>query len=171
MAYSLKNHEDRIVALENKIANSGGIVESSLTNPGYVKFSNGLILNFGLSENRTGTFKKPFTSSPLAIVVSPYKPSVQCFAEHWCVDSFTNTNFRIRSDYGNAQSRYIAIGYLITNRLLNYIYAKLNSFKNLKGVAHEQNSDMSYCNVVDIHAIAKRSSRLFNHIMIDREVA
>lgn len=63
MAYSLKNHEDRIAELESKIASSGGIVESSLTNPGYVKFSNGLIVNWGYGiGGETFSFKKVFTN-------------------------------------------------------------------------------------------------------------
>ena len=74
MSISLSNHDARIIALENKINSipaGGGVAESHLGNPGYIMFSNGLIVNFG-SGNTGGVgfvyvaFKKPFKTKAVS---------------------------------------------------------------------------------------------------------
>ena len=64
MAISLKNHDDRIKALESK---GGGMIKSFSTgNPGYVIFDNGFSIQFGntnlVRSNITCKFAKTFNS-------------------------------------------------------------------------------------------------------------
>lgn len=135
MAISLKNHEDRIAELESKIASSGGIVESSLTNPGYVKFSNGLIVNFAYAITTNPLkFKKPFTQI-LGIAHSRKATCTERPQATYCgYNSISNTQLTWSSWDGLRDFSIIAIGYLISNRILNYISKFLNSVKNLKAV-------------------------------------
>lgn len=138
MAYSLKNHEDRIAKLESKIGTGGGIIESSLTNPGYVKFANGFTMNWGSGRGSTTmTFKKPFTTAVLAFTVGVNNSSY--FAgnksDYIHLHSATLTTIKsLNGADGTLSFFYLAIGYLISNRILNYISKFLNSVKNLKAV-------------------------------------
>ena len=129
---TLSNHGSRITALEGKVGAGGGITESSFTNPGYVKFANGLIINFGGTGAYSVTYKKAFTRTTLAIETTMNYNGAKDIVQE-CVGGYSNTGFHFGATPGYL-SWYIAIGYLITNRLLNYIHEKLNSFKNLKGV-------------------------------------
>ena len=126
MAYSLKNHEDRIATLESKIASSGGIVESSLTDPGYVKFGNGLIINFGTVKtdvtNRRVSWKKSFSSICLCALLSGFRHDFY----QWYNDvsfqtsgsvsggnvipKFDKTGFNMWNEH-NTGASFLAIGY------------------------------------------------------------
>lgn len=77
---SVNNHENRIKALENKIGSGGGIVESSLNNPGYVNFANGLIMQWGIvnksSTEHQVTLMKNFTNDSSYVVTTDLNGSV-----------------------------------------------------------------------------------------------
>lgn len=133
MSISMNNHETRIKALENKIGSGGGIVESNMSNPGYVKFANGLIMNFGIDNigvaNKTVNFYKSYPNKCLAVVCSPnrhdgYVSGSDCSilnnGESTRVPKITNTGFSILNSWSTG-CNYFAIGYLITNRLLTYL--------------------------------------------------
>lgn len=116
MAYSLKNHEDRIAELESKIGAGGGIIESSLTNPGYVKFANGFMMNWGFSPKRrdgllnTNIFKKPFSTQCLAVTISPdignYDRTYTCVMS----TNLTKVSFQTKH-FDNFGAWWLAIGY------------------------------------------------------------
>lgn len=135
MAISLKDHEDRIVTLESKIGAGGGIIESSLTNPGYVKFANGLIINFAYAITTSPLkFKKPFTQI-LGVAHSRLATWEGKTDGTYCgYNSISNTQLTFTKYSGFNDFSIIAIGYLISNRILNYISKFLNSVKNLKVV-------------------------------------
>ena len=61
-------------------ANNGGIVDSSLAQNGYVKFANGLILQWGYCSSRTATFPIPFPTAALFIVAVPKTTSTSATA-------------------------------------------------------------------------------------------
>lgn len=129
---TVNNHESRIKALEGKIGAGGGIVESSLNDPGYVKFANGLLVQWGtINKNSTEqqvTLTKNFTNGSSYVVttdlnglVSDGDPSNSPVIK---VLYKSENKFSIRSVdvHGNnirARFGYFAIGYLITNRLFD----------------------------------------------------
>lgn len=115
MSISMNNHENRIKALENKIGTGGGIVESKTSIPGYAKFANGLLIQFGTtsgSSYKTVTFPKAFTSKP---VMSSYGVSnfEAGYTEKCCTAGITTTQFRIgyHENASNFTLNWIAIGY------------------------------------------------------------
>ena len=112
MSISLNNHESRIKALES----SGKVSEVSLTDPGYVKFSNGLIINFGTSKgaNKTFSFKKPFIATIITATSSRLDGGDY---EHSAIlGSLTKSGLYVKCRGYNNQSKdayigIIAIGY------------------------------------------------------------
>lgn len=96
----------------NKIsaANTGGIVAASLTENGYVKFANGLILQWGKVPN-VGThqisFPIAFLNGPLAFAGISIRDGEDTGS--WRVRTYTTTNFTYyaaNKDYGS----YIVVG-------------------------------------------------------------
>lgn len=92
--------------------NSVGQGYTSQKGDDYIKFSNGLIVQWGTStsSSRTITFKIPFTQSP-AINITPISGSGYNYAA--AVDGISTTDFTIHT-YGGASSSpffWIAIGY------------------------------------------------------------
>ena len=118
MSISLNNHESRIKVLENK--SGGTIIESKLANPGFVKFSNGIIMNFGYKGTKIEhvTFPKPYTTTPV-IVASSRTTNTQGYSDVTIYDSITTTGFRIgfRTQESRFQPHWLAIGYLISNSI------------------------------------------------------
>lgn len=94
------------------IMNSVGQGYTSQKGDDYIKFSNGLIVQWGTStsSSRTITFKTSFTQSP-AINITPISASGYNFAAS--VDNVSTTGFTIHT-YGGVSSSsffWIAIGY------------------------------------------------------------
>ena len=73
MSISLKNIDDRVKVLENKAATSGGIVEYKIADPGYIKFANGLIMQWA---NRTHTFCIPFPTKCIIVFFLKIKVAI-----------------------------------------------------------------------------------------------
>ncbi len=94
------------------IMNSVGQGYTSQKGDDYIKFSNGLIVQWGTStsSSRTITFEISFTQSP-AINITPNSVSGYNFAA--AVDNFSTTGFTIQTYGGVSSSPYfwIAIGY------------------------------------------------------------
>lgn len=92
--------------------NSVGQGYTSQKGDDYIKFSNGLIVQWGTStsSSRTITFEISFTQSP-AINITPNSASGYNFAA--AVDNFSTTGFTIQTYGGVSSSPYfwIAIGY------------------------------------------------------------
>lgn len=134
---TVSSYGTRITNLEKKIGAGGGIIASSLGASGYVKFANGVIINWGsisLTNNTTC-----YATFPLAFTTTNYRVVAQkTSAEHT-----NNTPMKINAREKTRFAMYawqvyacdwIAIGYLISNRILKSISKFLNSVKNLKVV-------------------------------------
>lgn len=131
---TVSSYGTRITNLENKIGSGGGIIETNKGSTGYVKFANGLIINWGtisLTNNTTkyATFAKAFTTTNYRVVAQ------KTSAEHT-----NNTPMRINARETTRFGMYawqvyacdwIAIGYLISNRVKNWLFNKISSIKGL----------------------------------------
>lgn len=67
-------------AIDALVANNGGIVSANLSQNGYVKFANGLILQWGYCSSRKATFPIPFPTAALFIVAVPKTTSTSATA-------------------------------------------------------------------------------------------
>ena len=113
MSISLNNHESRITALENKSNTTGGIIETKMTNPGYVKFSNGILIQFGDVNNGNNSFKTAFKSMVKMAVSGEWS-----YYGDNIVNSVSLTGFNARIEFTNYLRNYIAIGILYTYRYI-----------------------------------------------------
>ena len=131
MAISLNNHESRIAALET--GGSSTWVKGSNSNGNWVKEkTTGLIIQFGWSNTPSGdniSVKFPIaftTSTPVALFTTIGRcTDINGWFALQQISSRTSTDFKIshvNSMYYSAVS-WIAIGYLISDRILNYAYA------------------------------------------------
>ena len=131
MGISLNNHESRIKALET--GGSSAWTKGSNSNGNWVKENTtGLIIQFGWSNTPRGdniSVKFPIafkTSTPVALFTTIGRSTN---GNGWFalqqISSRTSTDFKIahaNNDYYSTVS-WIAIGYLISDRILNYAYA------------------------------------------------
>lgn len=117
MSISMNNHESRIVALEGKIGAGGGIIESKLSLPGYCKFANGLLINFGRASNSGNNFAKPFTSTVFGYAAATINGSEGAFSLNEGRVHCNLTRIYTTSNRHPLVS-YIAIGILYTNRII-----------------------------------------------------
>lgn len=113
MAYSMKNHEDRIKALESKIQNipsGSGIVSTSLSANGYCKFANGLLFQWGSSSANPQNF--PIAFKQVYICVGSPTASGSQRKENDGIVYLTNTQFKseILGGRGYSPCRFFAIG-------------------------------------------------------------
>ena len=124
MSISLNNHESRIKALEDTTFAVSGIIESKVSNPGYVKFGNGFQICFGNMSGSSGSksFAKSFTSAAVCIVGSTLYSRILREGD-FTVTSLNKSGFSYALNPSANTGYYIAIGYLISDRILNYAYA------------------------------------------------
>lgn len=113
MAISLNSINSRVTSLESKVGAGGGIIESKLANPGYVKFANGLIINFGsVSSSGVGfvaiTFAKAFPNAVIGACASMVRNSGA--GSYRSIGALSNTSISVCKD-GSSRSLFIAIGY------------------------------------------------------------
>ena len=115
MSISLKALYDQVQSIKN----SGlSVSEWSKLDSGYILFNNGLLINYGASKNRKVTFIKQYPNKVLQIVVSPHTDRLySSYAEHYKISSLTNSGYQLATDDTYKGSRYIAIGYLISNSI------------------------------------------------------
>ena len=119
MAISLKALYDQVQGIKKSGFN---VTEWNKSSSGYITFSNGLILNYGQVYNKNVTFAKAFPNTCIQVIVSPYTSGgITKFGDHWCVDSLTKTGLRLRSDQNNCGCRWLAIGYLVSNRIKGWV--------------------------------------------------
>lgn len=92
-------------SLGSLIGTGGGIIAENLADNGYIKFANGLIIQWKKSSNKTGTFPISFSSSVYVIVALPRNsdPGVYIESSH-----ITNSNYNFGS--ANSSIDFIAIG-------------------------------------------------------------
>ena len=92
-------------------ANTGGIVAASLTANGYVKFANGLILQWGSSTGGDSWhhYTFPIAFSTVFDVIDGYS-STSTGQFYGYSKNITNTGFDMRIDSSKETGRYIAIG-------------------------------------------------------------
>ena len=120
MSISMNNHESRIKALENKIGSGGGIVESSLSDNGFVKFNNGLIINWGNSgiysarQIKTLSMVKAFTNTNYIVIAYNMLTTRDNFFSYQPHNLATDS-FKLRCQDSAGSSggtvKWIAIGY------------------------------------------------------------
>lgn len=138
MAISLNSINTRVSSLESKVNSGVGITESKLANPGYVKFANGLIINFGYTGASSGTtarsvtFAKPFSNVPTFTVSMRSGGSGDAQYNGFIVSRVSTTSATFRNQARESSSMsWIAIGYLITYRVKNWLFNQTSSIKGL----------------------------------------
>lgn len=142
MAISLNSVNTRLTNVEN----NGNIItaQSGKAQNWYVKYKNGLIMQGGYKSmssgtNRTETFtlNTAFTTTTY-VAISQAAFTTELNSASWGIAnvvSRTTSSFSVKKSFSEAVTvHWLAIGYLITNRLLNYTRVRLNSIKNLKAV-------------------------------------
>lgn len=99
---------------KNITIEAGGIVDSLLAQNGYVKFANGLILQWGTnaaassSSGETISYPLAFSSAVYSVAIVPEGGNQ---ASKWGVSSITTSNFKYyRIDGSPTGSRWLAIG-------------------------------------------------------------
>lgn len=133
MSISMNNHETRIKALEN-ISNTSNITHGL----GWINIGNSIEIRYGTSDSfnprsgyetvRTVTMAKPFTKTIRSAIISTTNNNSGCDFCNFISNINQTTISFIANSLGSGtgspslyRCEYIAIGYLITNRLLNYI--------------------------------------------------
>lgn len=86
---------------------NAGIVESDLSQNGYVKFANGLIIQWGTSDGGVVTFPVQFPNKVLNVIVSPLVNNSGVGGNCWYVTTLTTTKFDTAVSIAR---RWIAIG-------------------------------------------------------------
>lgn len=134
MGISLNNHESRIKALEN--GGAGSWSKGSNANGNWVKESKtGLLIQWGRTvmqpgdhHNVTQSFPLEFESQPSVFVQfignTPdnfWANNVQIYGV--TTSKFTHARIWIMSPHDTYGRPWLAIGYLISYRILNYAYA------------------------------------------------
>ena len=110
MSISLNNHESRIKALENR-PSGGTITSQSLNGNGYVKFSNGLMFQWGNGK----TFPTSFPNACLRVIATYSQTGGADDNADIVVVSMSKTGYSV---YRNGYNTYFfAIGYLISNSI------------------------------------------------------
>ena len=109
----LTQAETRISTAETRIStleNHGSIVAANLAQNGYVKFSNGLLVQWGINQPSPITFPVRFASKCLTVVPQLQAPgdSDNMSKNRVCVSNLTTNGFAI--EYPQSTYNYIAIG-------------------------------------------------------------
>ena len=131
MAISLNNHETRIKALEN----SG--LGSAYSGQGWCNLPGGLQLRFGKSRTVSGisesiwdvTLEKPFTHAGLYAYACFYPDNDHATCDNIGFCRIVSTSVvkvgsgYVNTGYTNGKVTWLAIGYLISDRILKYAYA------------------------------------------------
>lgn len=101
---------------------ANGLCVFSKTGNGYIKFSNGIIIQWGLTtaiatnQSVTITLPTPFTSTNYRVAASPYTSAAGNGdkRDYWWMDGYTTTSFKVFASYeyaSTARFSWIAIGY------------------------------------------------------------
>lgn len=128
MSISLNNHENRIKALEN--GGAGSWSKGSNANGNWVKESKtGLLIQFGATNTgSTLTVKLPvvFTDTSYKVIATRNntngnESAVVIYGS--TVSQFNMTFIYPQGSRTSSSANWLAIGYLISDRILNYAYA------------------------------------------------
>lgn len=142
MAISLNSVNTRLTTVEN----NGNIItaQSGKAQNWYVKYKNGLIMQGGYKSMSSGTNRTETFTLNTAFTTTTYVAISQCnFAYEeerggWGlanVVSRTTSSFNVKKAFGEACTvHWIAIGYLISYRILNYAYAYIKSLRDFKAI-------------------------------------
>ena len=132
---TVRSYGTRITNLENKSAVGGGIIESEkLLASGYAKFANGLIINWGSISLRNNT--TCYATFPLAFTTTRYSVVAQKTGAEHTNNTPMKINVKEKTRFGMYAWQvwacdWIAIGYLISNRVKNWLFNKISSIKGL----------------------------------------
>ncbi len=94
---------------------SSGVKEATLASPGYIEFSNGLMIQWGTCITpRTVIFPKAFTTQVFAVTGSQNMPKVHWYGNEIFFNNVTRTGFIVEHNHvgkdKNVQVYWIAIG-------------------------------------------------------------
>ena len=132
MSISLNNHEDRIKVLEN--GGAGSWSKGSNSNGNWVKESKtGLLIQWG-KINAPGNNTPGVIKFPIAFSNTNYLGLITCLGHNnlesswtslWQLKDFITTSMSVSlTNYTQVPAyNWLAIGYLISYRILNYAYA------------------------------------------------
>ena len=126
MAISLNNHETRIKALEDKLSSGGAYTTGTGTNGRWFKFADGLIIQCGKSGSGTKTFPIPFPTVCSGFVTAGTNPTSSYNTTSF---NFNDMSFGTSAKPGSVP--WLAIGYLITYRVKNWLFNKILTVKGL----------------------------------------
>lgn len=143
MAISLKNIDDRL-----KVVEAGGniiVEQSGKAQNWYVKYKNGLIMQGGYKSmssgtNRTETFplNTPFTTNTYVAISQPnFALEIEDAKSFGIANvvSRTTTSFNVKKVMTESVTvHWLAIGYLISYRILNRVYAYVKSLRDFKAM-------------------------------------
>lgn len=91
-------------------ANNGGIVDSLLAQNGYVKFANGLILQWGYSPGGGGiTLTFPVSFSQCFSILQGFYSTGSINNWNWAINSYNNKEFSLLGKPGNG-TFWLALG-------------------------------------------------------------
>ena len=128
MSISLNNHESRIKALEN--GGAGSWSKGSNANGNWVKESKtGLLIQFGATNTgSTLTVKLPVVFTDTSYKVIATRNNINANESAVVVYGSTVSQFNMTFIYPNgsrpsSSANWLAIGYLISYRILNHAYA------------------------------------------------
>lgn len=136
MSISMKNLSDRITALENKINSGalGGWEKGSNTNGNWIKEkTTGVIIQWGViyklsSYNGKIYFPIKFSTKPSVIGLGLADIDANRDGGTPVIREINLVFFRYNTGTTSSTScSWIAIGYLISDRILNYIYNSVNA--------------------------------------------
>lgn len=113
---TVTNHETRIKALESKVS-TAVYTTGTGTNGRWFKFSNGLIIQCGKSGSGSKAFPIAFPSACAGFVTAGTNPT-----SHYSTTAFNFNDMNYGTSSKPGSVPWLAIGYLISDRILNYIY-------------------------------------------------
>lgn len=130
MSISLNNHESRIKALENKTSNMGS---GSIKLENFIDNVTNLIFKLGVTTTQTDTrprvtYRTPFPNKTLFVILqgthSYYNGSGNSYSvEHSY--NYSRDGFNINEDGFGQDIYWLAIGYLVSNRILSSFISPL----------------------------------------------
>ena len=126
MSISLSSLNTRVTNLEK----GSQLIESNLNMPGYVKFANGLIINFGQAGTSKSLFAKAFTTQVFGYSNARINGSEGAFSPNEGRVLCDLTGIWSTSKRSPLVS-YIAIGILYTNRVLSSMFKEVVSWLSL----------------------------------------
>lgn len=131
---TVNNHASRIKTLESKTTSTIKIQNEivSTTNLTFIFGSTYMAVD----SYKTVTFKTPFTTNCIMVITQGTHTSIGggLKVTTQTSSSYSRTGFRLNNDCMDQTVYWLAIGYLISYRILNHAYAYIKSLRDFKAV-------------------------------------